>query len=107
MPLFEVETDSHIIITWAENACIFNDLAFAFRVTFLNKCDEMERPVVAEYYQRCFGTDPISVAAERQLLRIEPIDFGQAGLKLVNARPGPLQVDVGHENEVQTIWLLA
>jgi len=45
------------VITWAENAEMFNDIGFAFRVTFLNKCDEMERPVVAEYYQRCFGTD--------------------------------------------------
>ena len=45
------------VMTWAENARIFNDLAFAFRLTFLNKCDETERPAVAEYYQRCFGTD--------------------------------------------------
>ena len=45
------------IITWAENADIFGDLAFAFRVTFINKCDEVERPVVAEYYQRCFGEE--------------------------------------------------
>jgi len=45
------------VITWAENARIFGDVGFAFRVTFLNKCDEMERPAVAEYYQRCFGED--------------------------------------------------
>lgn len=45
------------VITWAENARIFNDVGFAFRVTFLNKCDELERPIVAEYYQRCFGTE--------------------------------------------------
>ena len=45
------------VITWAENANIFGDLAFAFRVTFLNKCDEVERPTIAEYYQRCFGTE--------------------------------------------------
>jgi cobaltochelatase CobS len=45
------------VITWAENARIFNDIAFGFRVTFLNKCDEMERATVAEYYQRCFGTE--------------------------------------------------
>ncbi len=52
------------VITWAENAAIFsNDLAYAFRVTFLNKCDEMERPVVAEFYQRCFNVDlPLSAA---------------------------------------------
>ena len=42
------------VITWAENNEIFNDLDFAFVLTFLNKCDEMEKPVVAEYYQRCF-----------------------------------------------------
>ncbi len=45
------------VMTWAQNAKIFDDVGFAFRVTFLNKCDEIERPVVAEYYQRCFGTD--------------------------------------------------
>lgn len=45
------------VITWAENAEIFGELGFAFRLTFLNKCDETERPIVAEYYQRCFGED--------------------------------------------------
>ncbi|MCB9943528.1 MAG: cobaltochelatase subunit CobS [Geminicoccaceae bacterium] len=51
------------VITWAENASIFDDLPFAFRVTFLNKCDEAERHIIAEYYQRCFGTElPESVA---------------------------------------------
>ncbi|MBB4305670.1 cobaltochelatase CobS [Rhodobium orientis] len=45
------------VITWAENADIFGDLGFAFRVTFLNKCDELERPVVAEFFQRCFDRD--------------------------------------------------
>ena len=45
------------VITWAENASIFNDIGFAFRATFLNKCDEVERATVAEYYQRCFGTE--------------------------------------------------
>jgi len=45
------------VITWAENAEIFKDVGFAFRVTFVNKCDEVERSTVAEYYQRCFGTE--------------------------------------------------
>jgi cobaltochelatase CobS len=45
------------VITWAENAEIFGDLAFAFRVTFLNKCDELERTLVAEQYQRAFGVE--------------------------------------------------
>jgi len=45
------------VITWAQNAEIFSDLAFGFRVTFLNKCDEVERSTVAEYYQRCMGTE--------------------------------------------------
>jgi cobaltochelatase CobS len=45
------------VITWAENAKIFEDIPFAFRITFLNKCDEVERSTVAEYYQRCFGTE--------------------------------------------------
>jgi cobaltochelatase CobS len=45
------------VITWAENAEIFGDVGFAFRLTFLNKCDELERPLVAEFYQRCFGKE--------------------------------------------------
>ncbi|HZH29071.1 MAG TPA: cobaltochelatase subunit CobS [Azospirillaceae bacterium] len=45
------------VITWAQNADIFGDVATAFRLTFLNKCDEVERATVAEYYQRCFGTE--------------------------------------------------
>ncbi|MGH7080988.1 MAG: cobaltochelatase subunit CobS [Acetobacteraceae bacterium] len=45
------------VITWAENANIFGDLGFAFRLTFLNKCDEAERQIVAEYYQRCFNEE--------------------------------------------------
>jgi len=45
------------VITWAQNAEIFGDIGLAFRMTFLNKCDELERPTVAEFYQRCFGAD--------------------------------------------------
>src|SRR3954464_5906366 len=45
------------VITWAQNSDIFKDVGFAFRVTFLNKCDEMERSIVAEFYQRCFGAE--------------------------------------------------
>jgi cobaltochelatase CobS len=45
------------VMTWAENAEIFGDVGFAFRLTFLNKCDELERPLVAEFYQRCFGLE--------------------------------------------------
>jgi cobaltochelatase CobS len=46
------------VMTWAQNAEIFGgDIAMAFRLTFLNKCDELERPTVAEFYQRAFGTD--------------------------------------------------
>jgi len=45
------------VIMWAENAEIFNDVGFAFRLTFLNKCDDLERSVVAEFYQRAFGEE--------------------------------------------------
>jgi cobaltochelatase CobS len=46
------------VLTWAQNAEIFGgDIALAFRLTFLNKCDELERPTVAEFYQRAFGAD--------------------------------------------------
>ena len=53
------------VISWAQNALIFGDVGFAFRLSFLNKCDETERPLVAEYYQRVFGTDlPESVVEQ-------------------------------------------
>ena len=45
------------VITWAENSEIFEDIGFAFQVTFLNKCDETERGLVAEFYQRCFDQE--------------------------------------------------
>ena len=45
------------IIHWAENSEIFKDTGYAFRVTFLNKCDDLEKTIIAEYYQRCFGED--------------------------------------------------
>lgn len=45
------------VITWAENARLFHDVGFAFRLTFLNKCDETERSIIAEYYQRCFNEE--------------------------------------------------
>jgi len=45
------------VITWAENAAIFGDIGMAFRLTFLNKCDELERALVAEFYQRSFGVE--------------------------------------------------
>jgi cobaltochelatase CobS len=53
------------VISWAQNAHIFGDVGYAFRVSFLNKCDEAERPLVAEYYQRVFGEDlPESVVGK-------------------------------------------
>ena len=45
------------VIHWAENTDIFDDVGYAFRTTFVNKCDEMERPIVAEYFQRCLGME--------------------------------------------------
>ena len=45
------------VMHWAENTTIFKDRGYAFRVTFLNKCDELEKKIISEYYQRCFGED--------------------------------------------------
>jgi len=45
------------VMHWAENSEIFKDVGYAFRVTFLNKCDDLEKNIIAEYYQRCFGED--------------------------------------------------
>ena len=45
------------VLHWAENAEIFKDIGYAFRVTFLNKCDDIEKKTIAEYYQRCFGEE--------------------------------------------------
>jgi cobaltochelatase CobS len=47
------------VITWAENIEIFDDPALAFRLSFVNKCDDAERPIVAEYFQRCFDRELI------------------------------------------------
>ena len=49
------------VITWAENTNIIEDIDLAFKLTFFNKCDEMERPILSEYYQRCFGRELIKV----------------------------------------------
>ncbi|MCT7654015.1 cobaltochelatase subunit CobS [Oceanimonas sp. NS1] len=51
------------LIAWAENTEIFGDAALAFRLSFLNKCDEAERPLVAEYYQRCFDQELVEPQA--------------------------------------------
>jgi len=52
------------VITWGQNAQIFRDVGYAFRLTFLNKCDELERETVAEFYQRCFDEElPESAAS--------------------------------------------
>ena len=45
------------VITWAQNYLIFNDIEYSFKLSFLNRCDELERPVIEEYYQRSFGID--------------------------------------------------
>ena len=52
------------VISWAENYQIFNDLNKSFEITFLNKCDETERVIIAEYYQRCFDSEAIDSIAE-------------------------------------------
>ncbi|MEZ5752242.1 MAG: cobaltochelatase subunit CobS [Paracoccaceae bacterium] len=55
------------VINWAENARIFRNIGYAFRLTFLNKCDELERQTVAEFYQRCFGEELPESAASTSL----------------------------------------
>ncbi len=45
------------VMHWAENTSIFKDKGYAFRLTFLNKCDDLEKKIISEYYQRCFGED--------------------------------------------------
>ena len=45
------------VLHWADNAVIFANIGYAFRVTFLNKCDDTEKSIISEYYQRCFGED--------------------------------------------------
>jgi cobaltochelatase CobS len=45
------------VLHWAENTSIFKDQGYSFRITFLNKCDELEKKIISEYYQRCFGED--------------------------------------------------
>ncbi|ROU00270.1 cobaltochelatase subunit CobS [Histidinibacterium lentulum] len=55
------------VIAWAENARIFKDVGYAFRLSFLNKCDELERQTVAEFYQRCFDEELPESAASTSL----------------------------------------
>jgi len=45
------------VITWADNYKVFKDLGYAFRISFLNRCDELERSIIAEYFQRCFALE--------------------------------------------------
>ena len=45
------------VLTWAENYLMFNDAEYAFKLSFLNRCDELERPIIEEYFQRSFGID--------------------------------------------------
>jgi cobaltochelatase CobS len=51
------------VVTWAQNSTLFHDAGLAFKLTFLNRCDEDERALVAEYYQRCMG---VELAEDRQ-----------------------------------------
>ena len=66
------------VISWAQNAMIFGDVGFAFRLSFLNKCDESERPLIAEYYQRVFGKDlPVDLRLQLSYLNLvaaDPVD---------------------------------
>jgi cobaltochelatase CobS len=53
------------VLTWAENAEIFDfNIALSFKLTFLNKCDDSEKPIIAEYYQRCFGEDLMNTQSD-------------------------------------------
>jgi cobaltochelatase CobS len=53
------------VLTWAENAEIFDfNIALSFKLTFLNKCDDSEKPIIAEYYQRCFGEDLANIQSD-------------------------------------------
>ncbi len=45
------------VLTWAENYLMFNDAEYSFKLSFLNRCDELERPIIEEYFQRSFGID--------------------------------------------------
>ena len=56
------------VMHWAENNLIFKDLGYSFRVTFLNKCDEVEKNIIAEYYQRCFGEDISSIQSDIKIV---------------------------------------
>ncbi|MDX2028772.1 MAG: cobaltochelatase subunit CobS [Alphaproteobacteria bacterium] len=54
------------VITWADNTKIFGDAATAFRLSFLNKCDEAERPAIAEFYQRCMNEELADMSTQQQ-----------------------------------------
>ena len=76
------------VITWAENAEIFDDIGFAFRLTFVNKCDELEWPLVAEFYQRCFGQELPESAVNVALADLHIALFGNRGVSTKRAGAG-------------------
>jgi cobaltochelatase CobS len=51
------------VMTWADNYKIFNDIGYSFRISFLNRCDELERAIIAEYFQRCFAKELTETSA--------------------------------------------
>ena len=58
------------VITWADNYNIFKNLSHSFKVSFLNKCDELEKSIVNEYYQRCFGSEISIPSTEKSVGKI-------------------------------------
>ena len=81
------------VITWAENAEIFGDIGLAFRLTFLNKCDELERPVVAEFYQRAFGEELPEIGGQRGAGLRRELDGGPGRQYTRQSRRGSGEAD--------------
>ncbi len=72
------------VMHWAENNLIFKDIGYSFRVTFLNKCDEVEKNIIAEYYQRCFGEDlPEATYAEKIIKTEGKITWNDSSMKII------------------------
>ena len=111
------------VITWAENAEIFDDVGTAFALSFLNKCDELERGLIAEFYQRCFGEDLPQSTANVALELIDaadkrkeaPLDPFKRAITLTtrsiavtpaveviftNEPPGPVRQDGAHSGAI-------
>ena len=92
------------VLHWAENTDIFKDKGYAFRITFLNKCDDLEKKIISEYYQRCFGEDLARVFNKCNYLKWKKKrkleDFKTAISSTVRSLSNSQKIEVSFGNQI-------